>query len=81
MLRYANASTAEEAFVIPKLRQLREIHLQWAVPLFCSSGLQVYLLILLAESLSLWGLVRCYLAPFRISYVQCNEYGQNSSAE
>ena len=71
MLWYANVGTAEEVFVIPKWRQLRKIqHLCRAVPLFCSSGLQVYLLLLIAKSLSLQGLVCCYLAPFRVSYVR-----------
>lgn len=71
MLWYANAGTAEGAFVILKQRRLRKIlRLCRALPLFGSSGLQVYLLLLTAESLCLQGLVRCYLAPFRISYVQ-----------
>lgn len=53
MLWYANAGTAEGAFVIPKRRQLRKIqHLCRAVPLFCSSGLQVYLLLLIGELVS-----------------------------
>lgn len=68
MLWYANAGTAERAFVILKQRQLRKIQrLCRALPLFCSSGLQVCLLLFNAESLSLLGSVHCYLAPFRIS--------------
>lgn len=72
MLWYANAGAAEGAFVIPKQRQLRKIqHICEAVLPICCSGLQVYLLLLTAENLSLLGLVRCYLAPFRISYIWC----------
>lgn len=70
MLWYANAGTAEGAFVIPKQGQLRKIQrLCRAVPLFCSSGLQAYLLLPIAERLALQGLVCCYLAPFRISSI------------
>lgn len=58
MLWYANAGTAEGAFVILKQRQLRKIQrLCRALPLFCSSGLEVYLLLLNAQSLCLQGLV------------------------